>query len=76
MSDPQRQARADARRRVAILSRTTLASQEHDLTPVRGAEAISLVRSLTLESWSLSGAEMPSYARSEINIKFVPRRAL
>lgn len=50
-------------------------SRETDLSPVAGAEAISLVTRLTRESWSLTGRPEPEYVRSAIPCRFVPRRA-
>ncbi len=72
--DRQRELRAEARRKRAVLHRTTLAMVESDLHPIRGAEAVSLVTVLSSESWSLGGQPLPSYARADTPIRFVPRR--
>ena len=74
MSRADREARALARRRVAVLHKTRLQTNEKDLSPVRGAEAISLVTRLTTESWSLAGLEIPSYRRADTPYRFVPSR--
>lgn len=74
MSDADRTARADARRRRAVLRRTRLERREHDLTPIDGAAALSLVDALTRESWSESGKPLPTYSRTEVPIRFVPGR--
>jgi hypothetical protein len=55
--------------------KSRLRPAERDLSPVRGAEAVSLVHRLTLEAWSLSGRDVPSYARGETPWRFVPRSA-
>ena len=74
MADGSRQARADARRARAVLHKARLDSAEHDLSPLFGAEAVSLVLALTRESYSLGGLAEPSYARSRIPCQFVPGR--
>jgi hypothetical protein len=56
------------------MHRAPLGDVEPDLSPVHGAEAISLVTQLTRESWSLSGRPWPRYARSETPYRFVPGR--
>jgi len=48
---------------------------EGDLTPMSGPDAVSLVRQLTSESWSLAGLELPSYTRDRIPWRFVPGRS-
>jgi hypothetical protein len=55
------------------LRTSRLHAAEEDLSPVRGAEAVSLVHRLTREAWSLSGMEEPSYTRRETPWRFVPR---
>lgn len=55
-----------------MIRKTSLLAGEHDLSPVRGTEAVSLVTRLTAESWSLSGKEMPAYTRAEIPFRFSP----
>jgi hypothetical protein len=74
MEDPGRRARAEDRLTRAILHRTRLSSEEVDLSPIRGAEAISLVARLTRESWSLAKREEPKYSRQQIPCRFVPGR--
>ena len=74
MSRADREARALARRRIAVLHKTRLQTDENDLSPVRGAAAISLVTRLTIESWSLAGREIPAYGRAQTPYRFVPSR--
>ena|GEM_PF-7036200 len=69
-----RAARADARRRSAILIKTTLHAVERDLDSIDGPAAISLVTVLSRESWSTSGAPFPEYLRSAIPIRFIAGR--
>jgi hypothetical protein len=57
-----------------VLRKGRVGERDAELSPVHGAEAISLVTELTRESWALSGRPMPRYARSEIPIRFVPRQ--
>lgn len=71
MADDERRARADARRLRAVLHKGTLQAREHDLDPISGAAALSLVTRLTAESWSLSGLPWPSYSRHEVPHRFV-----
>jgi hypothetical protein len=71
--DAERRARAAARRPHIVLRKTTLAEGEHDLSPVRGADAVSLVTRLSITSWSLGGRPLPSYSRREIPCRFVAR---
>ena len=70
--EAERRARAKARRGAMTLRRGGLQADEHDLSPLSGAEALSLVTRLTREGWSLSGRELPDYARSSIPCRFVP----
>jgi len=70
--DPGRRQRAEARRVRAVLHRKHLASQETDLSPLRGAEAIALAVRLTRESYSMSGQTDPQYTREQIPYRFVP----
>lgn len=72
MADPERRARAEARRARVILRKSRLQATEEDLSPVYGAAAVALACRLTRESWSLSGLEEPSYSRSETPYHFVP----
>jgi hypothetical protein len=74
MAERERLRRAEARRTRTILKKGVLERWEHDLTPLRGPEAVALVARLTAESWSLSGQELPSYTRDTIPIRFVPGR--
>ena len=74
MQDTGRQARAEERRKRATLRRTRLSSEEVDLNPIRGVEAISLVARLTREGWSLAKLEEPSYSRHEIPCRCVSGR--
>jgi hypothetical protein len=74
MGDSDRQKRAEARRSRAVLNRTQLRAAEADLSPVSGADAISLAVRLTTESWSLAGRPEPQYPRHQIPCRFVPGR--
>ena len=71
MEDPGRLARAEDRRKRAILRKTNL-SDSVDPRPIRGVEALSLLVRLTRESWSLAGLEEPSYTRAQIPCRCVP----
>jgi hypothetical protein len=71
MEDPGRLARAEDRRKRAMLRRTRL-SDAADPSPIRGVEALSLLARLTRESWSLAGLEEPSYTRAQIPCRCVP----
>lgn len=73
MAEAESQARARTRRARVILRKSRLLTTEEDLSPVYGAEAVSLVHRLTREAWSLSGMEQPRYTRQEIPWRFVPR---
>jgi hypothetical protein len=75
MIDADRRARAEARRGRIVLRKARLQAVEEDLSPVRGAEAVSLVHRLTREAWSLSGKPEPAYSRRETPWRFVPRAA-
>lgn len=75
MSEADRARRAELRRQTAVLRRTRLTAREEDLDPVDGSAALSLVTVLTRESWSATGEPLPQYAREEIPVRFVPRRA-
>jgi hypothetical protein len=74
MDDAERQSRAEDRKRRAVLHKSHLRGVERDLTPVRGADALSLVTRLTRESWGLSGRPLPTYSRRQIPCRFVPGR--
>ncbi len=73
-SDVARQRRAEARRKSATLTKTSLRAEERDSTPIYGAQAITLVTRLSRSSWSLSGRPVPSYPRAQIPIRFVSGR--
>ena len=70
MSQAGRKARAKDRRGTTVLHKTRLQAVEHDLSPIDGAEALSLVSRLTIESWSLAGRSM-HYDRAETPYRFV-----
>jgi hypothetical protein len=74
MSTSERQKRAEARRTRAVLNKTHLNATEADLSPISGANAISLAVRLTIESWSLTGEPEPDYTRDRIPCRFVPGR--
>jgi hypothetical protein len=57
------------------LHKSRLGETEFDLSPVFGADAISLVHRLTLASYALAGYAPPAYSREQIPCRFVPRRA-
>jgi len=67
--------RAQAGRERMTLRKSRLGEPEVDLSPVFGAEAISLVYRLTRTSYSLAGAPQPTCTRASIPIRFVPGRA-
>jgi hypothetical protein len=67
--------RAQARRATMTLRKAHLGDPEVDLTPVFGAEAVSLVHRLTRMSYSLAGHPLPVYPRAQIPCRFVPRAA-
>jgi len=54
-----------------VLRKAALTDVEEDLSPISGADALSLVTLLTRESWSLSGYPFPTYSRGEIPVRFV-----
>ncbi|MBM4362391.1 MAG: hypothetical protein FJ104_06900 [Deltaproteobacteria bacterium] len=64
--------RAKARGERMTLRKGRLGEPEVDLTPVFGADAISLVTRLTRTSYSLSGRQAAGYARRAIPCRFVP----
>lgn len=74
VEDEAREARAAARRSRVVLRKTQLGAPDVDLSPVRGAEAITLATKLTRQAWSLTGQAWPTYGRSETPFRFVPRR--
>lgn len=67
--------RAQARRERMRLHKGRVGEPEVDFSPVFGPEAISLVHRLTLASFSLAGIARPTYSRSQIPCRFVPRRS-
>ena len=56
------------------LRKIRLHADDEDPDPIRGADAISLVHRLTLESWALAGLELPAYSRSETPYRFTASR--
>lgn len=72
-ADPDRMARAAQRARTITIRKTTV-GDEQDLSPLRGAEAISLATQLSREAFSLAGHSPPAYDREHIPVRFVPRR--
>lgn len=73
MSESGRRARSEARRSRITLRKSSLRALEHDLSPVRGADAVSLVATLTREAWALAGRDEPRYTRDATPYRFVPR---
>ncbi len=71
-ADLERMERAARRASVMHIHKATL-GHEIDLSPVRGASAISLATQLSREAFSLAGREQPTYAREDIPVRFVPR---
>ena len=67
----ERERRAAARRTRAVLCKAVLQRNERDLSPVAGAEAVSLVWRLTCESWRLARRDEPVYRRDAIPVRFV-----
>jgi len=72
MTDAER--RAHARRDRMILRKARLGDAEVDLSPIFGAEAVSLVHHLTRMSYSLAGQPCSSLPRSQLPCRFVPLR--
>jgi hypothetical protein len=60
-----------ARRTRAVLRKAVVQRNERDLSPLAGAEAVSLVWRLTRESWRLAGRDEPVYRRAAIPVRFV-----
>ena len=71
MGEEDRRARARERFRTMRLVKTRLGEGEHDFSPVRGEEALSLVNALTTESWAAAGRKVPRYSRGETPYRFV-----
>jgi len=65
--------RAQARGARMTLHKAHLGDPEVDLSPLFGAEAVSLVARLTQMSYSLAGCPLPVYSRAQIPCRFVPR---
>ncbi|MEB2312366.1 MAG: hypothetical protein OZ921_00560 [Sorangiineae bacterium] len=68
-----RRARSLARRARMVVRKGRLGEAELDFTPVTGAQAISLLTRLCIESFSLAGQEPKAYARESIPVRFVRR---
>lgn len=66
------QSRAKARSERMMLHKTRLGEAETDLSPIAGAEAITLVSRLTRTSYALAGRPLPTYTRGAIPCRFVP----
>jgi hypothetical protein len=75
MSDQARRLRAQERQSKAIIRKSRTSEPETDVCPIRGAEAVSLVFSLTKSSWALAGLALPDYSRARIPFRFVPRQS-
>jgi hypothetical protein len=58
-----------------VLHRGQLGEREKDLSPIRGADAITLAVRLTRESYGISGQTEPQYTREQTPYRFVPRRS-
>lgn len=71
MTDAER--RAQIRRERMIIRKSRVGEPEVDLSPVFGAEAISLLGRLTRASYSLGEHPEPRYTRKQIPCRFVPR---
>ncbi len=72
-NDEARERRARERRASLTLKKTTLEEAHRPLHLLRGAAAVSLVKTLTDEAWMLSGRPLPDYPRDRVPIRFVPR---
>lgn len=46
---------------------------EHDLSPVKGAEALALAAELSRVAWLLAGNEMPTYTRGNLPVRLSKR---
>jgi hypothetical protein len=71
MTDAER--RAYERRTRMSLHKARVGEPEVDLSPVFGAEAVSLVHRLTRMSYSLAGHPLPTYPRAQMPCRFVRR---
>jgi hypothetical protein len=72
MTDAER--RAQARRERMNLRKARLGDVEVDLSPVFGAEAVSLVHRLTRMSYSLAGQALPASLRAQMPYRFIRRQ--
>jgi hypothetical protein len=70
-SSDERRRRAEERRANMTVRRTSLEAGEEDLSPVFGEDAISLLTRLSRESFQMTGADVPTYARDAIPCVFV-----
>lgn len=52
------------------LRKRRLGERERDFSPVRGAQALSLVTELSRESWLETGRDLPTYSRAETPYRF------
>lgn len=71
-ADSERMERAARRASMMRIHKATL-GHEIDLSPIRGASAISLATQLSREAFSLAGREQPTYPRESIPVHFVRR---
>jgi hypothetical protein len=72
MTDAER--RAQARRGRMSLRKARLGDPEVDLSPVFGADAVTLVHRLTRMSYSLAGHPVPASPRAQMPCRFVRRQ--
>jgi hypothetical protein len=75
MSETDRRARAEVRRRTATLRKAQLSAVEHDADKIRGEAALSLVAALSREAWSAGRRPYPEYTRAEVPVRVVPYRS-
>jgi hypothetical protein len=71
--DAARRERARQRAPRMALHKGRLGEPEVDFSPVRGAEAISLLTQLTLEAYGLAGIDVTPLPRNQLSVRFVPR---
>jgi len=71
MSDDERRERARERVSRMTLRKGRLDREPADPDVVRGEAALSLVATLSRESWSLARLPMPSYGRAEVPCRFI-----
>jgi hypothetical protein len=74
VSDAERRERARARSGRVILHKAQLQPDELDLSPVDGAEGVSLLTRLSIQSHRMAGLSEPTYTRRNIPVRFVPGR--